>query len=341
MRKNNMMRKAAGLTIVTLLTTSVIAGVFAKYTTEDRGSDAARVAKWGVSLQVTGDLYGDTYKDSIVKKGADEITVQANSVQGDSPSSEVDNVLAPGTKNDDGLKFSLTGTPEVSTQTKVTIKTQNVFLNPGTYGMMVKVPDGTVTETNFKELGKLYVLTNSGYEEANSFDESVESYYTLEDEVNTSDLDTYYPMIYKLTGDTLYTSGTIKEDSLSKIAEAIVAKFGTTTTPDTDEYNITTYEITSKEINPNTDLDTEFGIDNEVITWNWNFEGKTDGDKADIKDKADTILGLLMKKEEAGTDAIDGTVVKLSSNVYTEPVEHKDYCLDTSFDIDITVSQVD
>ena len=50
MKKNKRMRTASGLMIAALLTTSMISGTFAKYTTADAAQDSARAAKWGVNL---------------------------------------------------------------------------------------------------------------------------------------------------------------------------------------------------------------------------------------------------------------------------------------------------
>ena len=65
MRKNKMMRAASALLVAVLLTTSTISGTFAKYVTQDSAKDVARVAKWGVELQVEGNLFGETYVDEI------------------------------------------------------------------------------------------------------------------------------------------------------------------------------------------------------------------------------------------------------------------------------------
>lgn len=59
MEKNRMMRLASALLILTLLTTCMISGTFAKYTTQATGEDTARVAKWGVTVNVTSDLFGN------------------------------------------------------------------------------------------------------------------------------------------------------------------------------------------------------------------------------------------------------------------------------------------
>ena len=57
MKKNKMMRLASAVLVCTLLTTSVISGTFAKYTSTSSASDNARVAKWGVTLAANGLLY--------------------------------------------------------------------------------------------------------------------------------------------------------------------------------------------------------------------------------------------------------------------------------------------
>ena len=333
MKKNKAMRAASALLVVTLLTTSMISGTFAKYTTQDSASDNARVAKWGVALQVVGNLYGESYKDAIVANDDSSLTVKAN----DEAAAD-DDVVAPGTKNDEGLKFSLTGTPEVSTKTTVTIKAQNVFLNAGSYGLMVQVPASTVTAVNFSTLGDLYTLSSGTYTKATAYAANT-TYYTLEDAVTVSD--SYYPVVYKLAGDTSYTSGTDASDSINAIAAALAAKFGTASIF-TDANNITTYTVTSDEVAPNTDLDTKFAVDDEVLTWAWAFgTAAYVGDNASENDRADTILGLLMGRTAAGADALDGTVVMLDGSDYKAPTEHTDYCLDTQFSIDITVTQVD
>lgn len=333
MKKNKMMRLASVLLVLTLLSTSVISGTFAKYTTQDSASDSARVAKWGVTLQVMGKLYGEAYKDTIVANDDTTLTVLAY----DHASAD-DYVIAPGTNSDDGFHISLTGTPEVTSQTTVTIKAQNIFLNAGNYGLMVAVPSGTVTAENFAYMGDLYTQTSGIYTKATTFAASTD-YFTLEDEADTTSLATYYPVVYSMTGDTTY-SGDISTDTINALANVIAGKFGTVSTS-TDANNITTYTVTSDEIAPLTDLDNKFKIDDIEITWAWAFNGTSSGDTASVKDKADTILGLLMTRVAAGPDLLDGTVVmKQSDDTYKAPTEHTDYCLDTSFEIDITVNQV-
>ena len=78
MKKNRMMRLASVLLVCVLLTTSVISGTFAKYTTSNDAQDEARVAYWGfdAAASITFDLFdvksnGDTgvLKDGLLAPG--------------------------------------------------------------------------------------------------------------------------------------------------------------------------------------------------------------------------------------------------------------------------------
>ncbi|MBR3786244.1 MAG: hypothetical protein IKJ77_07550 [Firmicutes bacterium] len=64
MKKNKMMRLASCLLVAVLLTTSMISGTFAKYTTTVSSEDAARVAYWGFQASNSMDikaLFTDKY----------------------------------------------------------------------------------------------------------------------------------------------------------------------------------------------------------------------------------------------------------------------------------------
>lgn len=73
MKRNKMMRVASTLLVAVMLTTCVISGTYAKYTSEKTASDVARVAKWQIlvndndlyveSENVTFDLF-ETVKDT-------------------------------------------------------------------------------------------------------------------------------------------------------------------------------------------------------------------------------------------------------------------------------------
>lgn len=61
MKKNKMMRMASALLVATLLSTSVIAGTFAKYTSNATGTDTATVAEWKVSVNDADITDSDTF----------------------------------------------------------------------------------------------------------------------------------------------------------------------------------------------------------------------------------------------------------------------------------------
>lgn len=138
MKKNKMMRLASGLLVAVLITTSTISGTFAKYVTTDSASDSARVAKWGVMLAADGYLFDDTYKLASNIPGEDGDDAAALSVVSDTtafaPYTKGENIVAPGTENNDGITFSITGKPEVDVSVSVAYTTLNnadkdIFLN--------------------------------------------------------------------------------------------------------------------------------------------------------------------------------------------------------------------
>ena len=317
MRKNKMMRAASALLVAVLLTTSTISGTFAKYVTTNTASDTARVAKWGVELQVEGNLYADSYIDAI-ENGKTDATLAVNS-------SGTDDVVAPGTFNGEGFTFSINGKPEVSGQIKIDkLQVQNIYLAAGTYGMMVPVAGSVVTEKNFDEFGDLYKWDTNKYVEVDAFEPGVQ-YFTYEDEVNLTDV--YYPVKFTLGGTTTnYTPAAVTNvDTLAEIAELVAKKIDTGVTVDPDANSgITTFTLTkTKQFAPNTTL-SALGLENERLTGVWAFEGQNDG--------ADTILGNLM--------ANVNTVVKPCADGY-ELLADKDYCLNLLFDLQITVEQID
>lgn len=350
MKKNKTMRLAAMLLVLVLMTTCVIGGTFAKYTTQDSAYDEARVAKWGVELAVVGNLYGETYgaENKIIKDDATDATVQSLSA--------ADDVVAPGTQNEEGMTFTLTGKPEVSGTVTATLVYENIYLNAGTYGVMVKVPAGTVTAANFNEFGDLYTSSNGSYTEATVYSDT--DYYTLEDVVTLGAI--YYPVEYALLGDNTanntsynanYTDGIdyLSVDTLEEVSETIGARFG-----DAGEKNLvdgkTTVTYSGTTFIPNEDLEEVVKLGDQKITWKWDFcqtgtgEGECeDGDSACAFCKADTILGLL----HGNTDAsLNGEVVKLNDGTYVAPEaaadgDLNDYNLESYFELDITVTQTD
>lgn len=305
MKKNKPMRAAGILLVATMLTTCLTAGTFAKYTTGDSAADSARVAKFGVVVNANGSLFGDAYaattNDGIINY-TEEATVKADT-QGTK-------VVAPGTKNDTGIGINITGTPEVSVQTTVTVADDNetIFLKAGDYGVMVQ--EGTIPETQFAA-NTYYTLAGGDYSLAATWNADA-VYYTMHDAVNVAD--DYYPVIFTLsgTGNTAYSAGTTASDSMAGLSAVLT---GT---------NV------NKTFAPNTNLNVNtpngMGLNGSKITWAWAFE-QNDG--------ADTILGDLQAANA------EGTVVKKSGSVYRAPSDGTDYNLDIKFGFSIAVDQVD
>ena len=94
-----MVRLVAVLAVVMMFTMCFVGGTFAKYVTSYSASDNAGVAKWGVSITGTGDLFKDAYAND-------------SSFVGNTVVSTAD-VVAPGTRGDMAA-FSITGTPGVA-----------------------------------------------------------------------------------------------------------------------------------------------------------------------------------------------------------------------------------
>lgn len=126
MKKNKMMRLASGLLVAVLLTTCAISGTFAKYTTSGSATDSARVAKFGVTVTATGDMFKKEYAKDDTSFTLAETTVIST-----------EKVVAPGTSGSLG-GVTITGTPEVavrvsSTATKVEFGDKWVDKDSGYY----------------------------------------------------------------------------------------------------------------------------------------------------------------------------------------------------------------
>lgn len=140
MKKNKMMRVASVLLVAVLLTTSVISGTFAKYVTSGETGDSARVAKFGVTITGSGDLFAKNYysvNSGLSNQPAADGTEDTSDVVLTVESSNTDKVVAPGTKSNETnpFKLTVTGSPEVDVKVTLSIKDgfQDVVLKAGTY----------------------------------------------------------------------------------------------------------------------------------------------------------------------------------------------------------------
>jgi hypothetical protein len=336
MKRKKITRVAAVMFALTLVSTSIIGGTFAKYTTTGNASETARVAKFGVTVSASGNLFADTYIKDANTPGNSNDTTQTLTVK----SNANDNVVAPGTKNSgNGLNLSISGTPEVDTELTATITAQDIFLDAGTYGVMVNA--GAVTAQSFKaNTNTYYTLSDEKYTLANSYS-TTDSYYVLTNKVTLDNA--YYPVEFTLGEEAAAASEegeadaddentTATDKSLNTIAASIAKKLNGTVVDaeyDKDNATIKTYSVTNKTYSAGDNLSEKINLKNVNLSWEWKY---TNGDN---NDKADTILGDL------GVDGVK--VVKLDSDnsTYSAPTENSDYCLNTQFAIDITVTQVD
>lgn len=307
MKKCKTMRLASAMLVLTLLSTCMISGTFAKYVTSDSASDSARVAKWGVEVVASGSLFGQHY--AAKADGNSIITADTGTVA--VTSGDTDDVVAPGTKNETGMTFKVTGTPEVDSAITVEemessdpnyAALRDIFLKKGSYAVMVEVAG--VTDDNF---GDYYVLDGtSSYRKVDSTSDTYSAtgdYYEVHDAVTFTE--DYYPINW-----TLKNNGT--EVSL------------------TDEKVATLYAALKSELETTVDNQATVPI-NELytITWEWDFDDNTNG----TNDGKDTILGNII----AGS-----TVVKTAnSGVTYVAIENDDYSTEIGFNVKVTVTQVD
>lgn len=182
----------------------------------------------------------NTNGNKVIDTASDTMTVESfNSA------SVVDSVVAPGTKNDSGITFSITGKPEVDVNVTVSVTAVDeeeetavdIFLNEGTY---LDMTTGTSTVAAGGVIGTTGDVDKFELNEA------------------------YYPIKYTLVQTTTNGTYTLIEKGTLADVETELEKI-TTTTP---------YDA-------NTDLGSECGT--YKLTWEWDFDdnGAGTNDKAD------------------------------------------------------------
>ena len=196
MKKNRFLKTAGALLILCLLTTCVIGTTFAKYVTGGEATDTARVAKWGVQLQMqTNTMFSKEYEAD--DPGFGGLTVKAS-----------DLAVAPGTETASGTAavFSITGTPEVSVAIEIKMENEkDVVLVAGTYlDETTADPDDvfTLTENYYPVRFTLTQLANP----ANGLDTDV----VLQNKVTLATLKAYFAT-YSSTA--YYTPNTVLDST--------------------------------------------------------------------------------------------------------------------------------
>ncbi len=259
MRKNRMMRLASVLLVCVLLSTSVISGTFAKYVTTASASDVARVAKWGVEIVTSGSLFAKTY-------AKDDTTVTDTTITNSVVSNNNNEVVAPGTKNENGITFQITGTPEVAFKLDVVVAnsvdgstaTKDVFLKAGTYADLTTGTSTATADATTATTGSNDTFT-----------------------VNTD----YYPIVY-----------TLKNGSGVVLKTGNLAAIETYLEGLSDEYQANTNLAMIKD---NTD-------GTYVLTWAWEFETNNQADTfLGALAAGDSLAKKGMDLDEAPTDGTD------------------------------------
>ena len=114
MKKMNLTKLMAVLVVLCLITSTFVGSTLAKYISKADAEDSARVAKWGVTIDVTGDeAFGEKYDDAISATGTKVVTQGADSTG-------IANLVAPGT-NGTLTTFAISGKPEVLTDVKAIV----------------------------------------------------------------------------------------------------------------------------------------------------------------------------------------------------------------------------
>ncbi len=317
-KKNGTWRAAALLLVLTLITSCFVGGTFAKYTTSDDASDTARVAKWGVTVEVSGNLFGTDYNKNSETEGSDSIAVSTsdaiNVAAGTNDDSTRDNVVAPGTKNDTGLTIKIAGKPEVAYTVTASngkkedgrdLTVEDIFLGAGDWGVMIEETGLNAAST----ITEYYTESSGTYTKATGSYDSSKKYYKLIDKATVAE-GGYYPIkwTYNTTGSGDGTTTTKLATASKALINAIKAE--TAKDAGTDAAKTCT------------------------LKWEWPFDTES---KDGANDPADTILGNLM----AGNMS-NGKVVKKAAGAetYSAPAE-TDYNLEIVFGMKVTVEQAD
>lgn len=147
MKKNKLFLLGLFVVFAAVLSLSLVSNTLAKYTSNGTGTDSARVAKWGVTVTVTGNnAFAEKYA-----KDDESFTLDANTVV------SAVKVLAPGTEGTLG-SVTISGTPEVAVELQVTLQlTLTGWEVGGDFYCPIIFSDGTntVNGTDYDNVGDL------------------------------------------------------------------------------------------------------------------------------------------------------------------------------------------
>lgn len=136
MKKNILMRIGSTALVLTMMTSYIITGTYAKYASQNTKNDTARVAKFGVNIAATGSLFGKQYVNEAGGNGLGSTNFTVSSSE---------QVVAPGTQNTEGITFTVSGKPEVNVSVSIAASsTSKVVLKKNTSNFY----PNTVTENS-------------------------------------------------------------------------------------------------------------------------------------------------------------------------------------------------
>lgn len=188
MKKGVFPRIAAVLMILTLFSTCVISGTFAKYVTEGSTTATARVAKWGVKIEASPtDESGAPFKNSYATNG--EVTNLKGEKIENAVLSTTGAVVAPGTSGGLGA-INVSGTPEVAVNIAYTVTSMS-FDNWTAEGafycpLVFKIGAQTITGTEYASDTELVEALTTAIEGFSDNYEAGTDLSTLSDPNNVS-----------------------------------------------------------------------------------------------------------------------------------------------------------
>ena len=182
MKKNKMMRAASALLVATLLSTSVISGTFAKYTSEASASDSAKVAKWSFTV---GDK--DIVNSETISFELFNTVKEADTTVGENHLKTTDGtIIAPGTGG--SFEIKLQNKSEVTAKYAIEFSATNANSIPIEYSKDGKKWNSSVDSLDIAASD----ATVLDYENGAKTTDTVTVYWrwAFEDETKSTDRDT-------------------------------------------------------------------------------------------------------------------------------------------------------
>ena len=211
MKKNILMRIGSTALVLTMMTSYIITGTYAKYASQNTQNDTARVAKFGVNIAANGSLFGKQYvnADGGNELGSTNLTVSSS-----------EQVVAPGTQNTEGITFTVSGTPEVDVSISIMANsTSKVFLKQRSGFYPNTVTENSTTDkfdvtANYYPV--LYTLKKNGDTVAGATNVTFADLATKLQETTTYDAGTTLNATYNITWKWDFSASAELDDEVTK-----------------------------------------------------------------------------------------------------------------------------